>query len=143
MMKRLVSTSINQRYLDIAILIIRVCIACFMFTHGMKKMEKFFSDEPIKFADPLGIGENASLVLTVFAEYFCSILLFFGLFTRVALIPLLICMVVIIFVFHAGDPFEKREDALLYILPYIILLATGGGKYSLDKVIENYLISRK
>jgi putative oxidoreductase len=136
-MKRIFSTQINQRYLHCGVLFLRICIACFMLSHGIKKMNKYFGPEPIDFADPLGIGVPASFALTVFAEFFCSILVLLGLATRLALVPLIITMSVASFITLLPDGFGKMEFALLYLVIYIMLFITGGGKYSIDRLIEN------
>jgi putative oxidoreductase len=81
------------------------------------------------------VGPVASKGLTVFAELFCSIFVVVGLFTRFALIPLIICMVVIVFVVHSGDPFGDKESGLIYLLMYLTLFLTGPGKYSLDRMM--------
>jgi putative oxidoreductase len=44
-------------------------------------------------------------------------------------------MLVAAFVAHAGDPFGKKEMALLYLLVYITLFITGPGKYSIDNAL--------
>ncbi len=106
-----------------------------LYNHGWGKLLKYFSDEPIGFADPIGLGMAASLALTVFAEVFCSVLLITGLFTRLATIPLMMTMLVAIFVIHWDDPFGKKELALLYLVPYIVIFLIGAGKYSLDALI--------
>ena len=49
-----------------------------LYSHGWRKLLKFFGDDPITFADPIGLGAITSLILTVFAEFFCSILLMLG-----------------------------------------------------------------
>lgn len=85
-----------------------------------------------QFGDPLGLGSELSLALTVFAEFVCAILLILGLATRLATIPLIITMVVAGFIVHGNDPFGKKEMALLYLAVYFVLLITGPGKYSLD-----------
>ena len=121
---------------DIAILLIRITVGTLMlYSHGWGKLMKFFSDDPIGFADPIGIGMHTSLVLTVFAEVFCSILLILGLGTRMATIPLMITMLVAIFVVHLDDPFGKKEFAILYLVPYIVIFLMGAGRYSLDALI--------
>lgn len=101
-------------------------------SHGWGKFQKLISGD-FSFADPLGIGEEASFILTVFAELFCGILVVAGLFTRAALIPLIITMIVAVFIVHADDPFGKQEFGLLFLIPYMTLFLTGPGKYSLDK----------
>jgi putative oxidoreductase len=82
------------------------------------------------------VGPVASKALTVFAELFCTIFVLVGLFTRVALIPLIICMLVIIFIVHSGDPFGDKESAYIYLLMYLSLLLAGPGKYSLDRMMR-------
>jgi putative oxidoreductase len=59
-------------------------------------------------------------------------LLLIGLYTRLALIPLVICLFVIVFVVHGEDPLGDKEHAILYLAPYLTLMLTGPGKYSLD-----------
>lgn len=118
---------------DIALLLLRFTVGSMMlFSHGWGKLMKFFSDDPIGFADPIGLGVTTSLVLVVFAEVFCSFLLIIGLGTRLATIPLTITMLVAIFIIHWPDPFSKKEFAILYLVPYIVIFLMGAGRYSLD-----------
>lgn len=102
------------------------------FSHGWGKLQGLLEGD-FSFADPLGIGQAPSLVLTVFAEFVCGVLVALGLFTRAALVPLIITMVVAVFIVHADDPFGKQEFGLLFLVPYATLFLTGPGKYSLDK----------
>jgi putative oxidoreductase len=134
-MKYIFSTEIKKQQLDVLILIVRIAVGCFMLTHGIGKFENLFSGEEIKFGDPIGIGKSTSLALTVFAEFFCSILLILGLATRLAVIPLIITMAVAAFVIHATQGFGKQEMALLYLLVFVTLFVTGSGKYSLDRLM--------
>ncbi len=127
----------NSQKTDIALLILRLAVGGMMvYSHGWRKFMKFFADDPIRFGNPIGLGEETSLVLTVLAEVFCSILLIVGLATRWVTIPLIITMLVAIFVVHLDDPFAKKEFALLYLIPYIMLLLTGAGRYSVDAMIK-------
>lgn len=137
-MKNLFSTKVNLKLLDFILLLIRIAVAAFMLTHGYPKLMKLLAGGEIQFADPFGLGMTFSLVLAVFAEFFCSILVGFGIGTRLATIPLIITMSVAAFIAHGADPFGKKELALLYIVIFIFLLFTGSGKFSVD-----YLISRK
>ena len=125
----------HSKHIDIALLLLRLVLGIFMLTHGYGKLEKLFGDEPIKFADPIGIGVTASLALAVFAEFFCSLLLIAGLGTRLAVIPLIVTMFVAVFIAQAGNDFGKRELPLLYLVLYVIILITGAGSYSIDKCI--------
>lgn len=118
---------------DIALLLLRLAFGGFMaYAHGWPKLLKFFGDDPIKFYDPIGLGPEFALGLAVFAEFVCAILIVLGLFTRWATIPLIITMLVACFGVHLGDPFNKMEKALMYLIPYISLFLAGPGWYSLD-----------
>lgn len=104
-------------------------------THGIPKLMRIL-DGNFGFGDPLGIGPVASLLLVTFAEAICAFFVLIGLWTRVALIPLIINMAVIAFVAHADDPFGDKEKGLLFLVMFITLFFTGAGKYSLDSVFN-------
>ncbi|SMO70475.1 putative oxidoreductase [Saccharicrinis carchari] len=122
--------------ISVALLLLRISVGLLMLTHGYSKFLLLLGDEPIQFADPIGIGVTASLALTVFAEFFCSILLMLGIATRLSAIPLLITMLVAAFVFHAQDPFARQELPLLYATIYLAIIIVGAGKYSVDNWIS-------
>ena len=123
---------------SLALLLLRLAVGGLMLTHGYGKLLSLFSEEPIRFADPIGIGVTASLILAVFAEVFCSLLLIFGLASRAAAIPLLFTMWVAAFIVHAPDAFSRKELPLLYSAVYSALLLAGAGRFSYD-----YKIFRK
>ncbi|MDX1641078.1 MAG: DoxX family protein [Balneolaceae bacterium] len=119
----------------IAVLLLRVGAACLIMTHGIPKLMRIMEGN-FGFGDPLGIGPTVSLFLVTFAEAICAIFVLIGLWTRVALIPLLINMTVVVFVAHADDPFGQKEKGLLFLVMFIVLFLTGAGKYSLDGVFN-------
>jgi len=135
--KNIFNSGVYSNNVNIALLVLRVVIGIFMLTHGWGKMQSLFSGEPIQFSDPIGMGATSTLILAVFAEVLCSILLIIGLSTRLAAIPLLITMLVAAFIVHINDGFGRQEFALLYAVIYLSIALIGAGKYSLD-----YLISK-
>jgi len=137
-MKRLFQTGTSDEYLNILVLILRISLAAFMLTHGLPKLTKLLEGGEIQFGNPIGLGSSLSLILVVFAEFFCSILIGIGLGTRLAAIPLMITMLVAAFISHGADPFRRKEVALLYLLFYLALFIIGSRKYSID-----YLLTRK
>jgi putative oxidoreductase len=119
-----------------AILVARVVPTLLLvYGHGWSKVAHF-ADRAGHFSNPIGLGSEASFVLVVFAEVVCSILVALGLFARPATIPLLIFFSVAIFVQHVHDPFPKRELPMLYAVPYLVVLITGPGRFSLDALIR-------
>lgn len=116
---------------QVAVFLLRIGAASLMLTHGVPKLMRVL-DGNFGFADPLGIGPVVSLFLVTFAEAVCAFFVLIGLWTRAALIPLIINMIVIVFVAHAGDPFGDKELGLFFLIAWVTLFVTGGGKYSLD-----------
>ncbi|AZB32631.1 DoxX family protein [Chryseobacterium bernardetii] len=121
---------------DIIILAVRVFVGFAMLSHGYPKLQMLLAGGKIEFFDFLGMGPLVTLILTVLAEFVCSILLILGLFTRVSVGFLIFTMVIAGFVVHAADPFEKREMSLIYLSVYLLLMIIGAGKVSVDHLIE-------
>lgn len=135
-MRKVFTTVYSERPYDIGLLILRIAVGCFMMRHGLQKLEMLMGDGPIQFADPLGIGDAATLYLAIFAELICSFLIIIGLATRIATIPLIITMLVAVLIIHAADPIDNKELPSLYLVIYVVLTLTGAGKYSVDYLIS-------
>ena len=125
---------------DLSLFALRLGVAWGMlYSHGWGKWQRLFSDGEIQFADPIGLGEPASLALAVFSEFVCALLVILGLFHRAASFFLAFTMLVAFFIVHGGDPFADREMAFLYGLAFLFLMFSGPGKYALDA----YLFKKK
>lgn len=136
MFKKLNSHQLNEIVSpDVSVLLLRVGAACLIMTHGIPKLMRILEGN-FGFGDPLGLGPTVSLFLVTFAEAICAFFVLIGLWTRVALIPLIINMIVIVFVAHADDPFGDKEKGLLFLVMFIALFFTGAGKYSLHRVLN-------
>lgn len=120
---------------DLGLLILRLLSGSVLLTHGYPKLQKILSGD-LQFGDPLGLGQATSLYLSTFAEFLCAILIIIGLYTRVALIPLIINMSTAFFIVHSADEFKIKELALLFLGMFIVLLLTGPGKYSIDNKLD-------
>ena len=134
-MKKLFQTKLNNTSIDLSLLLLRLATGVFMLTHGFPKLQRLLAGE-MQFGDPIGLGPEVSLVLAVFAEVVCSILIVLGLGTRLAAIPLIVTMAVAAFIAHGADPFGRKEMALLYLVGYVVLLLSGSGKFSVDRIIS-------
>jgi putative oxidoreductase len=121
---------------SLGILVLRLAVGGLMLIqHGWSKLADF-AEKKESFPDPIGLGSEISLGLAVFAEVGCSVLLIFGLLTRLASIPLLITMAVAVFLVHAADPLSAKELPILYLVTYLTLLIAGPGRYSADALIH-------
>ena len=133
-MKKLLSAKYSAGAFNVAMLLLRLGIGILMMHHGYQKLTHFAEIQP-RFMNFLGMGTTASLSLVVFAEFFCSLFLVIGLFTRLATIPLIITMCVIIFKVFGGDVFDKAEIPTIYLAGFIVLLFVGPGRFSVDRLM--------
>lgn len=135
----LLPDSAGNRRFDISMLLSRLLFGLLFMIHGLSKINDF-GQMALTFPDPLGVGNEISLILAIFGEVFCSVLLILGLLTRLSLIPMIFTMCIAFFVIHAGDPFSARELSFIYLAAFMIIWVSGAGKYSLDFLIKVKLI---
>ena len=116
------------------VLILRVAFGCMMLVHGWQKLTGF-SEKAEEFPDPLGMGNQLSLISAIAAEVGCSLLIIVGLGTRLAAIPLAFTMIVALYMIHGADPWQTKELAAVYLAAFVALVFTGPGCFSLDQFI--------
>lgn len=133
-MKKLLSTRYAASAFNTALLLMRVVFGGLMLNHGYGKLTHF--NEMVKMTQPMfGMNPTMVMALLVFAEFFCSLFIILGLFTRFAAIPLIIVMAVALFKVFAGDVFDKGELNTLYLGAFLVILVIGPGKASIDGMI--------
>lgn len=133
-MKKILSVKYSASAFNAAMLLLRLGIGILMMHHGYNKLVHF-AEKQNTFMNFMGLGSTTSYMLIIFAEFFCSLFLILGLFTRLAAIPLIIATLVMIFKSHQGDIFGDGEDAALYLSGYIVLFFVGPGRVSVDNMI--------
>jgi putative oxidoreductase len=133
MFKKLFIPSDDSDLTSMALLVARLWFGLAMlFNHGLDKFAHF-KDLVGTFPDPLGLGQEASLVLVIFAEVLGSLLLTVGLFTRIAAAALVVDMFVAFLMVHK-TAMSGGELAFLYLAGYVMFVIAGGGLFSLDTV---------
>lgn len=133
-MKKLFSTKYSANAISFSLLLLRITMGGLMVPFGYQKLMTFAATSS-GFSDPFHIGGAASLSLTIFAELFCAAFVVLGLMTRLACIPLIIAMSVVVFYANHGEIFGDGQHGTLFLCGFIVLLFTGPGKISLDKLI--------
>jgi len=134
-MGKLFSTNYSASTFNLAVLILRLTGGVFIIPHGYDKLVHFQQYKP-NFLNFLHLGQGPSLALTIFAELFCGALVILGLFTRLATIPLLIAMAVVVFIAEQADFFGKAEHGAMFFGIFLTILLTGPGKISVDGMIK-------
>src|SRR5215213_8491832 len=109
-MKKLLSTKYSAAAFNIAMLILRAGLTGLMLPHGYDKLVHFAKYKE-DFMNFLGMGPTFSLTLVIFSEFFCSLFLLVGLFSRLFVIPLLIGLFVALCKARQGDIFGDGEHA--------------------------------
>jgi putative oxidoreductase len=133
-MRKLLSTKYSAGAFSTAMLLLRLIAGILMMNHGYKKLVHF-NETAQHMPNFLHIGQTATTALVIFAEFFCSLFIILGLFTRLACIPLIITMAYALFVAHNSDVFGKGEVATLYLGAFLVLLLVGPGRASVDSLI--------
>ncbi len=134
-MRKILATRYNAGAFNAALLVLRLGFGILMANHGYNKLIHYRQYQSA-FMNFMGLGTGVSLSLAIFAEFFCSLFLIIGLFTRLACVPLIILTCVIIFKVFNHDVFGKAELPTLLLLGYISLLLTGPGRVSVDNLIS-------
>ena len=125
------TTKVSEKALHIGLLLMRFALGGLMIAnHGWIKVINYETLK-VDFIDFMGVGPHVSLILAILAEILCSILLIFGLYTRVALLPLIITMLVAMSA-HSWDIFGEGELGFIYLLCFVFLFLTGPGEKSID-----------
>jgi putative oxidoreductase len=135
---------------DIAIMVVRIALGVVFFPHGMQKLFGWFGGPGFSgmmgmFTDKMGVPAVFAF-LAIMAEGLGSLGLITGLLTRVAAFGIAVNMVVAVYMLHWQNGFfmnwfgnqkgEGFEYHLLVIGMALALIIKGGGKWSLDRVVE-------
>jgi putative oxidoreductase len=131
---------------SLGIVALRVMTGLMMlYGHGIGKIQNYpmLKDKfELKVYPFQHIASSINLLLCIAAEVGAAALIVIGLCTRPAAFVLAFTMVVAAFGVHGADPWfmgpgvpAAKELALLYLIPMIAIILTGGGSFSLDAVI--------
>jgi putative oxidoreductase len=130
-MRKIMSTHYSATAFNMAMLLHRLVFGILMMAHGYDKLISY-NEMKNDFMSFMGLGSSISLLLVIFAEFFCALFITLGLFTRLTVIPLIICMAVALIKAHDMDIMGEGSGATLYLGAYLVLLIVGPGKISVD-----------
>jgi putative oxidoreductase len=119
---------------DLGLLALRIAAGgSLVALHGWGKLVNFAARSGT-FPDPLGVGSSISLALAVVGEVVAPTFVILGLGTRLAASVCTISMSVAFFIVQGGrlsGP-DNGELAFVYLVTFVVLVLSGGGRYSLD-----------
>ena len=134
MIKKLTSSNYSEGAFNTGILIFRLAVGILLMHHGYDKLVHYSKYES-QFINFMGMSPSVSLYLTIFAEFFCSLFVVIGLFTRLASVAIVINMSVAVFKAHNFEVFGAGEMATLFLAAFLLILFVGPGKISVDGMI--------
>lgn len=121
--------------LDMGLLLLRLLFGLTLsFRHGWPTMKDWWAGN-INYPDPLGLGENLTMLLMGTAEAVFTVFIAIGLFTRLSACSLTLGFATAFFVVHAVDPFHVKELPFLYLCGMLAIFILGPGKYSIDWLV--------
>ena len=142
----------SNPFADIIFLVARLLVSLLMLHHGLEKLadiDEFTTYIVDKYFSYLPFSHLYWTYLAAYTQIIGSFFLAIGSFTRLSLLGLSSTMLLAL-LFHFSDtglqglPFGiveahnyEYEASLLYLLVYLILLASGPGKYSLINMVRN------
>ncbi|MCS4300904.1 DoxX family protein [Chryseobacterium sp. BIGb0232] len=128
-------TNLEGKLIHIALFIFRIALSLeLIIAHGLKKLGVGVS-EAEKVPNPLNFPEVFNSLFADAANLVLPVFVIFGLFTRIAVLPILAVTLTGYFILHWNDTLLIKDTPFMYSLCYLFLLFVGSGKYSID----NYL----
>ena len=112
---------------DLGLLFLRISGALFLLgVHGLPKALNY-SEQLKLIEDPFHLGAHVTLLLAIFAEVLCPLLIVAGLLVRLACLPILAVLLIAMVVVHPEwSVFEGQFGWLLLIIFTSILIAGPG-----------------
>jgi len=122
----------DERSRDLGLLFLRVSGAVFLlWVHGLPKLLDYTA-QLLLIEDPFHLGANLTLILAIFAEVLCPLLIIAGVLVRLACLPILFVLLVALLIVHPQwSLFEGQFGWLLLILFTSIFIA-GPGRLALN-----------
>jgi putative oxidoreductase len=122
---------------NLALLIFRVLLSVELFgVHGLKKF-RLKDGQREKEPNPFNLPDKLNTILAGLSDKIMPFAVMLGIFTRLAVLPIIGVTAIGYFVVHRKDNAEIRDVPYMYTLSFLLLLFLGAGTYSVD----HYLIS--
>jgi putative oxidoreductase len=123
---------------NVSLLVFRILLSVeLMVVHGLKKIS-IGATEAEHVPNPLHFPDAFNQAFAITANLIFPVFIILGLFTRLAILPVIAVTLTGYFVVHWHDSLLQKDTPFMYSLSYLLLLVLGPGKYSVD-----YLLHKK
>ncbi|RMR01778.1 DoxX [Pseudomonas savastanoi pv. glycinea] len=124
--------SLEDRVRDLGLLFLRLSAAAFLLVvHGLPKLLDF-NHQLTLIEDPFHLGAQLTLILAIFAEVLCPLLIAAGIFVRLACLPILFLLLVALLAVHPEWTLEQGQFGWLLLIIFTTVLIAGPGRLALN-----------
>ena len=121
----------DDRAQDWGLLFLRVSGGLFLlWVHGLPKL-LYYSAELQNIEDPFHLGANLTLMLAIFAEVVCPLLIVGGLLVRLACLPVLFLLWVSMLLVHPQWSVAEGQFGWLLLILFTTVLIAGPGRLAI------------
>ena len=121
---------------DAGLALVRIIVGYFMIYHGREIFDEEIMNGYLTWDQFKGFSSPAFMVyMGKIAELLAGIFLMTGLLTRFAALVLIMTMTYISFFVAEGRIWYEDQHPFLFVLLGMVFFFTGGGKYSVDRLI--------
>ena len=118
---------------DIGLLFLRGSGALFLlWVHGLPKVLNY-SEQLKVIEDPFHLGAHVTLLLAIFAEVLCPLLIVAGVLVRLACLPILAVLLIAMLVVHPEWTLFEGQFGWLLLIIFTTLLISGPGRLVLGQ----------
>lgn len=118
---------------DLGLLFLRISGALFLlWVHGLPKLLNY-SEQLQLIEDPFHLGANITLLLAIFAEVLCPLLIIAGVLVRLACLPILAVVLIALLVVHPEWTLFEGQFGWLLLIIFTTLLISGPGRLVLGQ----------
>lgn len=135
LIRRLTTISPTLNLFHLSMLLFRIAVSIeLIVAHGLKKLGigvAMVEQVP----NPLQLPEIFNQGFALASNLIFPVFVILGLFTRVVILPILAVTLTGYFVLHWHDALLVKDAPFMYSVVYLLILALGPGKYSIDYFI--------
>jgi putative oxidoreductase len=126
------NASTDEQARDIGLLFLRVSGGLFLlWVHGLPKLLDFTAQLQL-IEDPFHLGSHLTLILAIFAEVLCPLLIVAGLLARLACVPILFVLLVALLVVHPQWSVAEGQFGWLLLILFATVLIAGPGRLAIS-----------
>jgi putative oxidoreductase len=124
----------NSAVGDLGLLVFRVFTGLSLaLAHGWGKVPP--SDNFMKRVEAMGFPAEMAW-LTMLTEFVGGIALALGLATRPVALAMVFNFIVIVFMAHGADPYQRKELPAMFLAAAVMFVLIGAGRFSIDRLLK-------